>query len=143
MKRLLVAVAINLWINNLQAATVDLGGGINPRLSFLNSLRNYPRQMELPTYCHSACTMALMLPQSCISPNHILYFHGAHNLSTLLYSIEGTNTVIQSYHLYPKLQNYLNLVGAMKVLLPQTPIDGIILHSLGIPFCGPGATHDK
>lgn len=55
----------------------DPGGSLTARLAQIRELRQTGRRVEIRNgYCHSACTLYLGLPNTCVSPNVTLGFHG-------------------------------------------------------------------
>lgn len=55
----------------------DAGGDLADRIAYIEALRNEGRPVEIRTgYCHSACTLYLGLPGTCVSPDAVFGFHG-------------------------------------------------------------------
>lgn len=162
MRKLVVALILTLLASPAFAqdaqtilASTDYGTPDNlaGRIVFIHSLKNYPRQMQLPKQCYSACTFALGLRQSCVTPGNVLYFHGVNDGLTGEYDAKATWEMMvykqdpnqfMPYDLYPKLKKYLLSNGFIFRLWPMTPIDGNTLHyRFGVPFCGPNAAMDR
>ncbi|WP_176846786.1 hypothetical protein [Roseicitreum antarcticum] len=54
----------------------DNGGLLIDRIRYLGALRQSGQRVEIRGQCISACTLYLGLPQTCVSPDTIMGFHG-------------------------------------------------------------------
>ena len=116
----------------------DPGGSLQDRLRALSGLRQSGTRVEIRGgYCMSACTMYLGLPNTCVSPNAVLGFHGP---SSRYYGIalppdkfEYWSQVMASHYPAPLRQWYLR--EGRRIIVGFHEIRGRELIRMGVPRC--------
>lgn len=77
--------------------TNDKGGVLDEYIASANRMGNSGREIRITGLCGSACTVYLRLPNTCITPNATVAFHGARSAKTGQPSPLGNLKLILNY----------------------------------------------
>jgi hypothetical protein len=115
----------------------DGGGSIQHRVLQINAIRSAGGKVEIRSgYCHSACTLFLALPETCVSPHVEFGFHGpgiaAKGLVMLPSQFEHWSQIMAAHYPPPLQKWFMQTARHSRELII---LKGDQLITLGVPQC--------
>ena len=117
------------------SVTSDYGGSVIGRYHTLAALRLQGTRVEVKGQCMSACTMYLGLPNTCVSPQAIMGFHGPRPRGQNAPTPNGSAARLMAAHYPPKLRQWFMETGQYIPGDQVARFSGDQLVSMGVKRC--------
>ncbi|WP_420003890.1 hypothetical protein [Arenibacterium sp. LLYu02] len=140
-----LAVPLALTANGANAASsqrkivvqADPGGAVSQRIAEIQAYRKQGVRVQIEGQCNSSCTLYLGMPQTCVSRQALLGFHGPMSQFAGIplppQQFEEWSQIMASY--YPSPVRKWFLKDARYTLNGIKTISGEQLIKLGVPEC--------